>query len=94
MESILSSQEDHLLSSLSYKIPPNSGASYVTEQRAVTYFPMGSNIDNPATGTRQVRFNLASDQFTDISSLAVSFDLNMGALELHWSTEPTPSSLD
>ena len=79
MESILSSQEDHLLSSLSYKIPPNSGASYVTERRAVTYFPMGSNIYNPTTGTRQIRFNLASDQFIDLSSLASSFDLNMGA---------------
>ena len=77
MESILSSQEDHLLSSLSYKIPPNSGASYVTDRRAVTYFPMGGNIYNPSTGTRQIRFNLASDQFIDLSSLAVSFDLNM-----------------
>ena len=79
MESILSSQEDHLSSSLAYKIPPNSGASYVTDRRAVTYFPMGGNIYNPSTGTRHIRFNLASDQFIDLSSLAVSFDLNMGA---------------
>ena len=79
MESILASQEDHLLNSLSYKIPPNSGASYVTERRAVTYFPMGGNIYNPQTGSRQVRFNLARDQFIDLSSLAISFDLNMGA---------------
>ena len=73
------SQTDHLMNSLSYKIPPNSGASYVTERRAVTYFPMGSNICNPSTRTRQIRFNLASDQFIDLSSLAISFDLNMGA---------------
>ena len=79
MESILASQEDHLLSSLSYKMPPNSGASYVTERRAVTYFPMGGNIYNPQTETRQIRFNLASDQFIDLSSLAISFDMNMGA---------------
>ena len=79
MESILSSQEDHLLSSLSYNILPNSCASYVTQRRAVTYHPARGNIYNPTTGTRQIRFNLASDQFIDLSSLAVSFDLNMGA---------------
>jgi hypothetical protein len=79
MESILSSVEDTLLGSLSYKIDPKSGSSYVTEKKSVTYFASGSNIYSPDTGAKVLRFNLASDQFIDLSSIAVSVNVSVGA---------------
>ena len=72
MESILSTVEDTLLGSLSYKIDPKSGSSYVTEKKSVTYFASGSNVYSPAAGTKVLRFNIASDQFIDLSSIVVS----------------------
>ncbi len=79
MESILSTVEDTLLGSLSYKIDPKSGSSYVTEKKSVSYFASGSNIYDPERGTKVLRFNIASDQFIDLSSIAVSVMLNTGA---------------
>jgi hypothetical protein len=78
MESILSTVEDTLLGSLSYKIDPKSGSSYVTEKKSVTFFSSGSNIYDPARGTKVLRFNLASDQFIDLSSIVVSVMLSVG----------------
>jgi hypothetical protein len=78
MESILSTVEDTLLGSLSYKIDPKSGSSYVTEKKSVTFFASGSNIYDPLRGTKVLRFNLASDQFIDLSSLVVSVMCNVG----------------
>ncbi len=81
MESILSTVEDTLLGSLSYKIDPKSGSSYVTEKKSVSYFASGSNVYDPDRGTKVLRFNLASDQFIDLSSIVVSVMLNTGAGE-------------
>ncbi len=78
MESILSSVEDTLLGSLSYKIDPKSGSSYVTEKKSVTYFASGSNIYSPETGAKVLRFNVASDQFIDLSSIVVSVNVSVG----------------
>jgi hypothetical protein len=70
--------EDTLLGSLSYKIDPKSGSSYVTEKKSVTFFASGSNIYDPRAGTKVLRFNLASDQFIDLSSLVVSVMVSVG----------------
>ena len=78
MESILSTVEDTLLGSLSYKIDPKSGSSYVTEKKQVTYFASGSNVYGPQNGTQVLRFNIASDQFIDLSSIVVSVNVNVG----------------
>ncbi len=78
MESILSTVEDTLLGSLSYKIDPKSGSSYVTEKKSVTFFASGSNVYDPRAGTKVLRFNLASDQFIDLSSLVVSVMVSVG----------------
>jgi hypothetical protein len=78
MESILSTVEDTLLGSLSYKIDPKSGSSYVTEKKSVTYFASGSNVYSPQNGTKVLRFNIASDQFIDLSSIVVSVMVNVG----------------
>jgi hypothetical protein len=79
MESILSTVEDTLLGSLSYKIDPKSGSSYVTEKKQVTYFASGSNVYGPTNGTKVLRYNIASDQFIDLSSIVVSVMVNVGA---------------
>ena len=78
MESILASTEDHLLSSLSFKIPPKSGASYVQSKTQATYFPQGGDVYNPAAGQRILRFALSSDGYMDMSSLVISMDLTNG----------------
>ncbi len=78
MESILSTVEDTLLGSLSYKIDPKSGSSYVTEKKSVTFFASGSNVYDPQRGTKVLRFNLASDQFIDLSSIVVSVMVSVG----------------
>ena len=80
MDSILSSVEDTLLGSLSYKFDPKSGSSYVTEKKSVTCFASGSNIYSPDTGAKVLRFNIASDQFIDLSSIAVSVNVSVGAV--------------
>jgi hypothetical protein len=50
----------------------------VTEKKSVTFFASGSNIYNPAAGTKVLRFNLASDQFIDLSSIVVSMMVSVG----------------
>ena len=78
MESILASQEDHLVSNLSFKLPSNAGSSYVTSKQQVTFFPAGGNIYSPTSGQKIIRFNLASDGYMDLSSLVVSMDISVG----------------
>jgi len=80
MESILASTEDHVVTNLSFKLPSKSGASYVTSKQQVTFFPAGGNVYSPGSGQRQVRFNLASDGFMDLSSLVVSMDISVGPI--------------
>ena len=72
MESILASQEDHLVSKVSFKLPSNAGASYVTSKQQVTFFPAGGNIYSPTSGQKIIRFNLASDGY--------GFELNGGVM--------------
>ncbi len=80
MESILASQEDHLVSNLSFKLPSNAGSSYVTSKQQVTFFPAGGNIYSPTSGQKIIRFNLASDGYMDLSSLVVSMDISVGPI--------------
>jgi hypothetical protein len=77
MESILQSTQDHLVSNLSFKIPQN-GASYVTDKQQATFFPLGSDIYNPLTGQRVIRFALSSSGYLDLSSLVFSMDFLNG----------------
>ena len=69
-----------MVSNLSFKLPSKSGASYVTSKQQVTFFPAGGNVYSPGSGQRQVRFNLASDGYMDLSSLVVSMDISVGPI--------------
>ena len=78
MESILASTQDHLVSNLSFKLPSNNGASYVTDKRQATFFPQGGDVYNPLTGQRILRFALSSSGYMDLSSLVFSMDFLNG----------------
>jgi hypothetical protein len=77
MESILQSTQDHLVSNLSFKLPQN-GASYVQSKEQASFYPLGSDIYNPLTGHRILRFSLASSGYMDLSSLVISMDFTNG----------------
>ena len=78
MESILQSTQDHLVSNLSFKIPQNNGASYVTDKQQATFFPQGGDVYNPLTGQRILRFALSSSGYMDLSSLVFTMDFLNG----------------
>jgi len=74
MEVYSNSVEDQLIDGLSYKL--NSGSSYITDRKSVTFFPQGSNIYTPQSGTRVMRFLLnGSDWLDSTNSLRIFFDI-------------------
>ena len=77
MEHHIQSAEENLIEGLKFKLP--STASYVIDRRQVQFSQQGSNIYTP-TGTRLIKFHLASDEWLDPSTLKFNFKLqNTGA---------------
>jgi len=74
METIANSSEDVLIDSLSYKI--GNSASYITDRKSVTFWPSGSNIYKPSSGTKVIKFQLNSEGWLDTSTVVVNFDLH------------------
>ena len=75
MEHYANSVEDHLIDGLKYKLEP--GASYVQSRRQVTWYPSGSAIYSPTSGTRLIRVNINSTgEWLDPQSVRFSFKLN------------------
>ena len=74
MESIANSSEDVLIDSLSYKL--GNSASYITDRKSVTFWPSGSNIYTPTSGSKVIKFELNSDGWLDPSTVVVNFDLH------------------
>ena len=75
MEHYANSIEDVLVDGLKYKLEP--GASYVQSRRQVTWFPSGSAIYSPTSGTRLIRVNINSTgEWLDPASIRFSFRLN------------------
>ena len=86
MEHHAQSVDDALIGGLSYKL--KSGASYVTNRRSVSFFPMGGNSYSP-TGVKVIKFNLTGDQWLEPNSLRVMFQVNNADAAnwlkpLHW----------
>jgi hypothetical protein len=78
METIANSSEDVRIDALSYKI--GNSASYITDRTSVTFWPSGSNIYKPASGTKVIKFQLNSEGWLETSTVVVNFDLhNNGA---------------
>ena len=74
MEVYSSSVEDQLVDGLSYKLNP--GSSYVVDRQSVSFFPSGSNIYSPTSGTKILRILLNGDDWLDASNtLRIFFDV-------------------
>ena len=73
MEVIASASDDILIDALSYKL--GNSASYITDRKSVTFFPSGSNIYKPTSGTKVIKFQLNSDGWLDPSTVVINFDL-------------------
>jgi hypothetical protein len=71
MEGHAQSVENHLLSSLDFNLP--DGANFVTNRQSVTFFPQGSNIYAPNTGTRLIKISLngSSGEWLDPSTVKI-----------------------
>ena len=77
MEATAQSVEDYLIDSLSFKLKP--GASYITNRRSVTYFPVGGNQYSVA-GVKVIKILLSGDQWLDPGTVRFQFTLaNNGA---------------
>jgi len=73
MESITNAAEEILTDALSFKLP--GSGQYIQERRSVTYQAEGSIIYSPTSGTRVLRFKLASEGWIDPSTVRIFFDL-------------------
>ena len=74
LEATTNAIEDHLIDAISFKLAP--GASYVTDRRSVSFFPQGSNIYKPQTGTKVIKIALTgTGEWLDPSTLQLQFKL-------------------
>ena len=74
LEATTNAIEDHLIDSISFKLAP--GASYVTDRRSVSFFPQGSNIYKPQTGTKVIKIALTgTGEWLDPSTVQLQFQL-------------------
>ena len=72
MEAHAQSVEDNLIDSLSFKL--RAGASYVTDRRSVTYFPLGGN-QHTSNGVRVMKSGLNGDQWLDPSTVKLFYTI-------------------
>ena len=78
MEAISNGIEDKLIDSLQFKL--KEGASYINDRRSVTYYPQGSNIYKPKSGTKVIKIMLTdANSWLDPSTFRVMFDLKNNA---------------
>ena len=89
MEHHAQSVDYALIGGLPYKL--QSGASYITNRRSVSYFPQGGNQYSPS-GVRVMKFNIPGDQWLDPSTFRVRFQLNNLDHDLLGSTCVSPLS--
>ena len=73
METIVNGTEDVLIDALSYKL--GNSASYITDRKSVTFWPSGSNIYKPESGTKVIKFQLNSEGWLDPSTVRINFNL-------------------
>jgi hypothetical protein len=73
MEAYHNGVEDYLIDSLSFKLPP--GSSYVVDRKKSSFWAIGSNVYNPTSGTKVMKFMLSGEQGTwlDPSSVRLQF---------------------
>ena len=72
MEAHAQSVADDLIDSLSFKL--RAGASYVTDRRSVTFFPIGGN-QYTSNGVRVIKISLNGDQWLDPSTVKLFYTI-------------------
>ena len=72
MEAHAQSVEDNLIDSLSFKL--RAGASYVTDRRSVTFFPLGGN-HYTSNGVGVIKISLNGDQWLDPSTVKLFYTI-------------------
>lgn len=73
MEATAQSVEDYLIDALSFKLKP--GASYITNRRSVTYFPVGGN-QYSVQGVKVIKMLLTGDQWLDPGTVRFQFTVS------------------
>ena len=73
METSLSTTEDQLVDSLSFKFP--STANFILSRDDVTFFPANGNEFSP-TGVKVIRFMITGTQWLDPRSVRIQFKIN------------------
>ena len=70
------SPEDILIDNLSFKL--NTGSSYITDRRSVSFFPSTSNVYKPSSGARVLKFSLNGEDnsWLDPQSVRICFTLS------------------
>ena len=70
------SPEDILIDSLSFKL--NTGSSYITDRKSVSFVLSTSNVYKPSSGSRVLKFSLNGEDNTwlDPQSVRIFFTLN------------------
>ena len=72
MEAHAQSVEDNLIDSLSFEL--RAGASYVTDRRSVSFFPLGGN-HYTSNGVRVIKIGLNGGQWLDPSTVKLFYTI-------------------
>ena len=72
LESHAQSVEDTLVDSLSFKL--HHGASYATDRKSVSYFPLGGNSYAPQ-GVKVIKISVNGDAWLDPSTVKIFYDI-------------------
>ena len=76
------SPEDILIDNLSFKL--NKGSSYITDRRAVSFWPTGSNVYKVDSGNRvlKIHLNAEDNSWLDPQSVMLFFTVENGDKDL------------
>ena len=82
------SPEDIFIDNLSFKL--NKGSSYITDRRAVSFWPQGSNIYKVDSGNRVIKITLAAEDgaWMDPQSVMFFFTVENGDKALNRKLRP------
>lgn len=73
VEAYKAALEDHLVDGINFS--PEPGAKYVISRRMATFYPSGSNVYKPVSGTKLIKIDVFSDNWMDPVTSRVMFDL-------------------
>jgi hypothetical protein len=73
MDSLVAGAEEILFDTLNFSLPKTAG--YIVERKFSTFQTEGSNAYSAASGTKIVRFRLASEGWLDPSTVRFFFDV-------------------